>query len=90
MYSISKSSEELDFILRDGTDLYTYIHNHCGSGGYLYHRDLPNNFQNWNRDYGEVEYFYDRYYGPVHNMQLIGVQANAYHLSILLHFVIVL
>lgn len=50
-------SEERGFILRNGTDLYSYIQNHGGSGGYLLHRDLPHTLLNWNRDYGEVEYF---------------------------------
>lgn len=52
---------------------------HGGSGEYLYHRDLSINLQNWNRDYGEVEYFYDRYYGLVSSQQAVDRNAGQMH-----------
>lgn len=40
---------------------------------------MPNNLQNWNRDYGEVEYFYDRYYGPVSSQHAVDRNSGQMH-----------
>lgn len=45
----------------------------------MYHRDLPNNFQKWNRDNGEVEYFYDGYYWPASSKDAVDKNAEQMH-----------
>ncbi|KAJ8309649.1 hypothetical protein KUTeg_012806 [Tegillarca granosa] len=61
------TSEDLDQIIIQGTDLYAFIRGQ-GRGddnGYLSHRDLPSRLGDWDNRFSDVQYFYDRYYGPV-------------------------
>lgn len=72
-YISNMSSNVLDQIVFDGTDLYRHILAR-GVGdihGYLSHRELPSNLRDWNVNYGEVHYFYDLFYGPVNSQGLI-------------------
>ena len=46
--------------------MYRYITHTSGQNGYLSHRDLPTNLQEWNEQItGNIEYYFHRFYGPV-------------------------
>ena len=60
------TSNDINQVIIDGTDLYRYITHTSGQNGYLSHRDLPTNLQEWNEQItGNIEYHFDRFYGPV-------------------------
>ena len=72
-YISNMSSSDLDQILFEGTELYRHVLTR-GAGdinGYLSHRELPSNLNDLNDNYGEVNYFYDMFYGPVNSQLLI-------------------
>lgn len=72
-YISNMSSNVLDQIVFDGTDLCRHILAR-GVGdiyGYLSHRELLSNLRDWNGNYGEVHYFIHMFYGPVNSQGLI-------------------
>ena len=72
-YISNMSSSDLDQILFEGTELYRHVLTR-GAGdinGYLSHRELPSNLNDLNDNYGEINYFYDMFYGPVNSQLLI-------------------
>lgn len=62
------SPSDLNQTVANGTHFYGHILSSGREYGYLSHRDLPPTFYSWNGLPGEIEYFFDRYYGVVNGV----------------------
>ena len=70
---------DLDQTLMEGTALYAFIRSQ-GRGdpatGYLSHRDLPSRLGDWDNRFRDVQYFFDRFYGPVDSQNVLNYEAG--------------
>ncbi|CAC5406339.1 unnamed protein product [Mytilus coruscus] len=70
--------DNLDQTFIEGTDLYAFIRGQGrGDGnGFLSHRDLPSRLGDWDNRFNDVQYFFDRYYGPVNSDVALNYDAG--------------
>jgi hypothetical protein len=65
---------DVNQVIVNGTDLYRYIRQQGGQSGCLSHHDLPTNLHEWNEQLsGDIEYHFDRFYGPVNGVVIRSI-----------------